>query len=138
MSATASRAHPAAGARIKKAQSRRGAWIAVATSVVVIGALVGLAVLTDAPQLLFKPEQRQASQAAVGDAAENPHAGTVIMQRDNQECQQRTFDNDSGRMSDATKPCNTSNVVLDSHGVPVPMGTVHRLNAISKSFSGGQ
>ena len=137
MTVTASRASAprTTGVRRKKSSSGRGAWLAVATSVVVIGALVGLAFMTDAPQLIFKPQpQHQASQAAVADVAENAHAGTVIVQKDNQECQQRTFDNDSGRMSDAATPC--SKIVLDEHGVPVPMGTVHRLNAISKSFSG--
>jgi hypothetical protein len=36
-------------------------------------------------------------------------------------------------MSDATTRCQ-EDVTLDAKGVPIPMGTVHTLNAISKSF----
>jgi hypothetical protein len=45
------------------------------------------------------------------------------------------FDNDSGRTIDNIKRCE-DNVVLDAKNIPVPVGTLHRLDAISKSFSG--
>ena len=46
-----------------------------------------------------------------------------------------TFNNDTGRLVEVSKPCEKDNVRLDDKGVPMPMGTVHRLDAISKSFS---
>jgi hypothetical protein len=36
-------------------------------------------------------------------------------------------------MSDAMTQCQPD-VTLDAKGMPIPMGTVHTLNAISKSF----
>jgi len=47
-------------------------------------------------------------------------------------CRQRTFDNDTGRFLEASKPCD--GVRLDSNGLPIPAGTARRLDAISKSF----
>jgi hypothetical protein len=61
--------------------------------------------------------------------------GTIILQRDDGRCEQIKFDNDSGRTIKDTVPCENK-IVLDAHGVPVPQGTVHRLDAISKSFFG--
>jgi len=43
-----------------------------------------------------------------------------------------TFDNRTGRVTHLD-PCDV--VVRDSYGVPVPTGTIRRLDAISKSFS---
>jgi hypothetical protein len=48
----------------------------------------------------------------------------------NGRCQQATFDNDTGHMSSAGKPCSSH----DSE--PVPARTTRRLDAISKSFLG--
>ncbi len=44
------------------------------------------------------------------------------------------FDNDSGRPIGQFKPCDTADI-LDANGVPMPTGTIRRLDAISKSFS---
>ena len=49
-------------------------------------------------------------------------------------CSQQVFDNQTGRMSPSVQPCETT--AYDSNGVPLPTGTMHRLDAISKSFSG--
>ena len=45
------------------------------------------------------------------------------------------FDNDNGRTIEQFKPCDNAGI-LDANGVPVPVGTIRRLDAISKSFSG--
>jgi hypothetical protein len=44
----------------------------------------------------------------------------------------RLFDNKTGRMTELT-PCGEP--LLDSRGMPIPAGTIHRLDAIRKSFS---
>jgi hypothetical protein len=49
-------------------------------------------------------------------------------------CSRQTFDNQTGRMTRSQQPCEAT--AYDSNGVPVPLGTIHRLDAISKSFSG--
>lgn len=53
---------------------------------------------------------------------------------DGKGCWQQSFDNQSGRMSRSQQPCEAT--AFDSNGNPVPVGTIHRLDAISKSFSG--
>jgi hypothetical protein len=49
-------------------------------------------------------------------------------------CQQKVFDNQTWRMTRSNQPCDT--MAQDSTGAPVPSGTMHRLDAISKSFQG--
>jgi hypothetical protein len=61
--------------------------------------------------------------------------GAIVLQTDDQRCQRMTFDNSTGRALDAFKPCEKPEL-LDANGVPVPTGTMHRLDAISKSFAG--
>jgi hypothetical protein len=48
-------------------------------------------------------------------------------------CSQEAFDNKTGRMTRSPQPCDAT--TYDSNGMPVPVGTIHRLDAISKSFS---
>jgi hypothetical protein len=61
--------------------------------------------------------------------------GSVMVETNNQHCELLKFDNHTGRTVDNTKRCQNT-VVLDANGVQVPLGTVHRLDSISKSFSG--
>lgn len=61
--------------------------------------------------------------------------GIIVQQLDGDRCKQTKFDNDSGRTIENLAPCDNE-VFLDAHGIPVPQGTVHRLDAISKSFLG--
>lgn len=48
-------------------------------------------------------------------------------------CRRLTFDND-GQFVQDNVPCDGS--VRDARGQPLPMGTIHRLDAIRKSFPG--
>jgi len=63
------------------------------------------------------------------------HIGTIAEQIGDEQCALAKFDNNTGQVTKATG-CKSA-AVLDARGVPVPMGTVHRLESISKSFSGG-
>lgn len=76
-------------------------------------------------------------QSATGEAADRPqsHVGTITQQIGDQQCLIAKFDNDTGRTIEDATHCE-KNVVLDAKGVPIPMGTVHRLDSISKSFLG--
>ena len=53
---------------------------------------------------------------------------------DGKGCAQQVFDNQTGRMTSTPQPCPP--MVYDSNGFPVPIGTIHRLDSISKSFPG--
>jgi hypothetical protein len=79
------------------------------------------------------------------DAANSPFAATAMPERDlrtarittssaGNGCSEQLFDNQSGRMLRSQKPCDTT--MSDIDWAPVPLGTIHRLDAISKSISG--
>ena len=72
----------------------------------------------------------------IGIAVPDSDVRTAKITRDpdGKGCWQQSFDNQSGRMSRSQQPCEAT--ALDSNGAPVPLGTIHRLDAISKSFSG--
>jgi len=58
--------------------------------------------------------------------------GTIVLHSSTSGCQQRSFNNQTGQISDQTSPCR--NDVVDAKGTPMPTGTIHTLNSISKSF----
>jgi hypothetical protein len=53
---------------------------------------------------------------------------------DDKHCREQVFDNQTGRITRSEQPCDTN--AFDSNSVMAPLGTIHRLDAISKSFSG--
>lgn len=58
----------------------------------------------------------------------------AIAERDREFCKRLRFD-DGGRAFQDAVPCDGGST-RDPRGQPVPQGTMHRLDAISKSFSG--
>jgi hypothetical protein len=68
---------------------------------------------------------------------DNSQIGTLALQTDENKCEFMKFNNETGRTVEHDTRCR-EDVTLDAHGVPVPMGTVHRLDAISRSFLGGE
>jgi len=67
--------------------------------------------------------------------SEPARTASVIIESDGQKCEFMIFNNDTGRTGEGSGRCADS-IPLDAHGVPVPTGTIHRLDAISKSFYG--
>ena len=61
--------------------------------------------------------------------------GKIVLQTDPDQCAQMKFDNANGQLIEHLKPCE-KDIRFDEHGRAMPMGTVHRLDAISKSFFG--
>jgi hypothetical protein len=59
--------------------------------------------------------------------------GTIVLPSGANGCQHKMFDNRTGQISESGIPCQNA-VAVDANGVPIPLGTVHTLNAISKSF----
>lgn len=74
------------------------------------------------------------AESIVTSSAGDPNLGKIIIERDLEACEQITFDNDTGQVIDRSTHCD--NVIRDANGVPVPIGTTHRLGAIGKWFSG--
>jgi len=54
--------------------------------------------------------------------------------RDDPKCRQQTFDNQTGYLAATERPCRDP-AAFDVNDLPVPAGTIHRLDSISKSFS---
>jgi hypothetical protein len=69
----------------------------------------------------------------VASRSEPKNAGTIVLHSGLSGCQERSFNNQTGQISDESSPCH-SDVVLDARGMPVPAGTIHTLDSISKSF----
>jgi hypothetical protein len=107
-------------------------WVILTGCFCIVAVFTLLAMTTDFTTLLFsRASSEKEMRSANSEATRN---GTIVVQTGENRCEFRKFDNGSGRIIvENTKSCNDP-VILDSYGVPVPMGTVHRLNAISKSF----
>lgn len=118
--------------RPRQARRRGSEWRNAIGEVCVFAAIFCLA--TAASVLVFSgPAPPGAKKAASNAGAE--HTGTIVLHNGfaDEQCQQAKFDNDNGRFIEHFAPCDNS-VVLDSHSVPLALGTIHRLDAISKSF----
>lgn len=59
--------------------------------------------------------------------------GTVVLKTEGDRCERMKYD-EAGRVVDQFKPCANADLMLDEHGRPLPVGTMHRLDAISNSF----
>lgn len=97
-----------------------------------LGVIVLLAMAAGFKTVWFSQTVERETQSA---RAEATHNGTIVLQKDENRCEQMKFDNDGGRIIENFKPCDNT-IIRDAHGAPLPMGTVHRLDAISKSFLG--
>jgi len=80
----------------------------------------------------FGTAPSQGVQDAVTRAEPNS-VGTIVLHSGPSGCQQKSFDNQTGQILNQPSSCH-NDVVLDAKGMPIPAGTVHTLNSISKSF----
>jgi hypothetical protein len=103
---------------------RRRALIIICSTLLV--ATLGAAVAIAFGTFERAPELGNTSPTSEG----RPQSARVIDEM-SRRCQ--VFDNRTGRMSLA-KACDEE--ARDKDGVPIPVGTIHRLDTISKSFSG--
>ena len=118
--------------RSQGTQERRRAMIVGCLILFVVG--LGF-VLVMTAGLPLSTRQTNLVKAASETTYQNLGSAKVtIDSSDGSGCRQQAFDNQTGRMTRNQQPCDTT--TLDSDGVPVPLGTIHRLDAISKSFSG--
>jgi hypothetical protein len=76
-----------------------------------------------------------AEPSASASEVKEIRTGKIVLQTDPDQCAQMKFDNTDGRLIENLKPCE-KDIRFDARGRAMPMGTVHRLDAISKSFFG--
>lgn len=114
--------------------TRRSRWRShiLAASFSVVALLIFLAIAARSATVWFSRASSERDLAST--ISEATHTGTIIVQEPRERCKQMKFDNDSGRPIGQFKPCDTADI-LDANGVPMPTGTIRRLDAISKSFS---
>ena len=110
----------------------RQVWCAVGITFFVITTIVSAAFITNYSAVFPVHSDRDTEGANAKDRS----TGTISFQTDPEHCEQAKFDNITGRITEP-RPCD-DRVVFDSRGVPVPIGTLHRLEAIRKSFAGDQ
>jgi hypothetical protein len=79
--------------------------------------------------------QSMAEPSAPASEVKEIRTGKIVLQTDPDQCAQMKFDNTDGRLIENLKPCE-KDIRFDARGRAMPMGTVHRLDAISKSFLG--
>lgn len=94
----------------------------------VAASIAGVAALTAG----FRATSSSTGQTATS-RADIQSVGTIDLPSGANGCQHRMFDNRTGQISESGIPCQNA-VAVDANGVPIPLGTVHTLNAISKSF----
>jgi hypothetical protein len=127
-------AGPARRAKTKPHRSgrERKGWIILTGGICLLAMFISLAMAMDFTTLLsFHASSKREIQSAKLAPA---RTGVIVLETGDNRCEFRKFDNDTGRMIvEKIQRCNET-LKLDRHGVPVPMGTVHRLDAISKSI----
>jgi hypothetical protein len=111
------------------AERQRAARAAGFMFVFTIMAAVALVILAALPKL----GQPNAS-IPPGMSDNDLRTARITRDLDGKGCAQQVFDNQTGHMMTSPQPCPP--MVYDSNGFPVPLGTIHRLDSISKSFSG--
>jgi len=113
----------------RKAQERRRAEL-VGVGMLIFAIAAAVLVMVAALPKLGQPN----ASTPPGPSDEELRTARITRDLDGKGCAQQAFDNQTGRMTSSPQPCQTT--VYDANGVPVPVGTIHRLDSISKSFPG--
>lgn len=124
-SLTAKKACPSSAKRSKR-------WYALTMVAVACAAIIYLGANW---QFGSAQSQRIAERPTPAHDADESRTGKIVLQTNPDQCAEMKFDNANGRFVDGLKPCDNQ-IEFDEHGRPIPMGTIHRLDAISRSFFG--
>jgi hypothetical protein len=116
----------------QRTQERRRALI-LGCAILLPATLYLLAVIATKSPILMSVPSSQLPQTAI-ETHDFEQTARITNASDANGCFQQQFDNKTGRMTRLQEPCET--VVRDAYGVPMPVGTIHRMDAISKAFSG--
>jgi hypothetical protein len=112
----------------RRAQERRRALIIIIGCGMLLVAIPAAAVMIVAKS----PPLSNPAPATIAMPDSDVRVARITKDLDGKGCSQQTFDNQTGRMVRSARPCDAT--TYDSNGAPVPVGTIHRLDAISKSF----
>jgi hypothetical protein len=112
-------------------QERRRALI-ISCGIMSVAAVGVVAVIaTSNPK---SPWRFHVPPATVATSDSDLSTAVITIDSDDKGCWRQVFDNRTGRLTRSPQPCEKT--AYDSSGAPIPLGTIHRLDAISKSFSG--
>jgi hypothetical protein len=113
-----------------RTQERRRALIISCGMLLVAALTAGVVIAIESPMSVHSSNSPQVATATPdGDV----RTAKITKDLDGKGCWQQIFDNQTGRMTRSQQACEAT--TYDSKGTPVPIGTIHRLDAISKSFS---
>ena len=111
------------------AAQRRGRLSTMCFGIIAVGALIASVAMV-AMVFIPMPTPKAVEEAS---RAEPGSVGTIVLHSSSSGCQQKSFNNQTGQIFDQSSSCR-NDVALDANGVPIPSGTIHTLNSISKSF----
>jgi hypothetical protein len=115
----------------QRTQERRRALIITGGMFLVAAATAAVVIAGETPASIRSSNPARTAAAMPDVDLRNAR---ITNDSDGKGCWQQIFDNQTGRMVRTPQPCDAT--VYDSKGAPVPVGTIHRLDAISKSFPG--
>jgi hypothetical protein len=124
-------AQSAKPARLRRADAgqKRRRLAKMSLGVFAVGALIAVVAVV---AICFSTVPPPAAENEASRADPNSVA-TIVLHSSTSGCQQRSFNNRTGQISDQTSSCS-NDVVLDAKGMPMPTGTIRTLNSISKWF----
>jgi hypothetical protein len=105
-------------------------WVALLFSFSVIG-VIGILAFTDVSATLFT---HLASEVPIGEI--RPRTAAIVVEINPDHCQQFTFDNDTGSIFASEGRLCEGEAGSGAANKLEPIGTIRRLDAISKSFLG--
>ena len=111
------------------AGQKRGRLAKRCFGIIAVGGLIAVVAMV---AMVFIPAPTSIAEKEVS-RAEPKSVGTIVLHSNSSGCQQKSFDNRTGQILYQPSSCH-NDVVLDARGMPIPSGTIHTLNSISKSF----
>jgi hypothetical protein len=116
-----------------RSQTRRELRNAALVTIFVLTAIGAGLVFAITPDISIAFRSRAAPREQANASDATARFGNIIIQPTAGQCERMIFDNKSGRFVEVSRSCNKERQ-FDEHSVPTPEGTIHRLDAISKSF----
>jgi len=112
------------------ALERRRIVIVCAVLITLLGSGILLAMTTDLTSTII----RHTPLAARDPFGTEERNASIVLPAANNRCRQIAFNNDTGRMVETARPCETK-PAFDDKGVPIPEATMRRLDSIRQGFN---
>jgi hypothetical protein len=126
-------ARPRAQPRSFAQRRRRKRWDTLIVGCGMLVVALATTVMVIAAEYLISRQLSRAPQVASA-APDADRTARITKDFGGKDCSQEIFNNQTGRTTRSPQPCDAT--ALDGNGAPIPLGTIHRLDAISKSFPG--